>query len=126
MERSYAWIPSCLACDAKVNCQAITNLIGEVGENMNDREQGTGNRETGNREQRTGNREQATENRQQRTGNREQANRQQGTGNREQRTGNREQGTRTAGLHDWNGRERSARYTQTFQPVRMPKQSLVL
>jgi hypothetical protein len=63
MERSYAWIPSCLACNAKMNCQAITNLIGEVGENMNEREQGTGNREqaTGNRQQ--GNKQQRTENR---------------------------------------------------------------
>jgi hypothetical protein len=35
MKRNYAWIPSCLASDAKMNCQAITNLIGETGENMN-------------------------------------------------------------------------------------------
>ena len=35
MERSYAWIPTCLASDAKMNCQVITGLIGEVGENMN-------------------------------------------------------------------------------------------
>jgi hypothetical protein len=35
MEQSYAWISTCLACDAKVICQAITGLIGEVGENMN-------------------------------------------------------------------------------------------
>jgi len=38
MERSYAWIPTCLASGAKVNCQAITDLIGEVGENMNGRD----------------------------------------------------------------------------------------
>jgi hypothetical protein len=35
MERSYAWIPTCLASDAKMNCQVITGLIGDVGENMN-------------------------------------------------------------------------------------------
>jgi len=34
MEPSYAWISTCLACGAKVMCQAITGLIGEVGENM--------------------------------------------------------------------------------------------
>jgi hypothetical protein len=51
MEPSYAWISTCLACDAKVMCQAITGLIGEVGENMKleevhkSREQGVGNRE---------------------------------------------------------------------------------
>jgi hypothetical protein len=48
MEQSYAWISTCLASDAKVNFQAITGLIGEVGENMNKagtkgpREQGSG------------------------------------------------------------------------------------
>jgi hypothetical protein len=51
MEQSYAWISTCLACDAKVICQAITGFIGEVGENMKleevhgSREQGVG-RET--------------------------------------------------------------------------------
>jgi hypothetical protein len=35
MEQSYAWISTCLASDAKMNCQTITGLIGEVGENMN-------------------------------------------------------------------------------------------
>jgi hypothetical protein len=35
MELSYAWISTCLASDAKVICQAITGVIGEVGENMN-------------------------------------------------------------------------------------------
>ena len=34
MELSYAWIPTCRASDAKVICQAITGLIGGVGENM--------------------------------------------------------------------------------------------
>jgi hypothetical protein len=53
MELSYAWISTCLASDAKVICQAITGLIGEVGENMNEagakapRERGT--KETGNK-----------------------------------------------------------------------------
>lgn len=35
MEQSYAWVSTCLDSDAKVNCQAITVLIGVVVENMN-------------------------------------------------------------------------------------------
>ena len=52
MEPSYAWISTCLACDAKVMCQAITGLIGDVGENMKleevdkGRGKGVGNRES--------------------------------------------------------------------------------
>jgi hypothetical protein len=34
MEQNYAWVSTCLDSDAKVNCQAITVLIGEVEENM--------------------------------------------------------------------------------------------